>query len=60
MTPDSGPFDPGPEGHDSHLVLENTRGQVSLWPAWRALPPGWTTAFGPAPHDACLRRVERG
>ncbi|MFK0173295.1 MbtH family NRPS accessory protein [Streptomyces sp. NPDC090306] len=56
----AGPFDPGPEGHDTHLVLESPRGAVSLWPAWRAVPPGWTARFGPAPHDACVRRVERG
>lgn len=32
MTPlQSGPFDPGAEGQDTHLVVENARGQSSLW-----------------------------
>ncbi|MFB8775918.1 MbtH family NRPS accessory protein [Streptomyces broussonetiae] len=60
MTGAHGPFDPGPDGLDTHLVLENGLGQLSLWPVWRALPSGWTARFGPAPHEACARRVEAG
>ncbi|MGI5452416.1 MbtH family NRPS accessory protein [Streptomyces sp. CA-249302] len=60
MTAQPGPFDPGPEGADTHLVLENAHGELSLWPSWRAVPSGWTTCFGPAPHPACVRRVEAG
>ncbi|WP_233518475.1 MbtH family NRPS accessory protein [Streptomyces corynorhini] len=59
MTRQPGPFDPGPEGLDTHLVLENDRGRLSLWPAWGAVPAGWRAVFGPAPHPACLRRVAR-
>ncbi|RDG35234.1 MbtH family protein [Streptomyces corynorhini] len=44
---------------DTHLVLENDRGRLSLWPAWGAVPAGWRAVFGPAPHPACLRRVAR-
>lgn len=59
MTPlQSGPFDPGAEGQDTHLVVENARGQSSLWPAWRAVPQGWSALFGPAPHEACAGWVE--
>ncbi|MEU8915148.1 MbtH family NRPS accessory protein [Streptomyces nigrescens] len=57
MTARSAPFDPGPGGHATHLVLENTQGHLSLWPAWRETPEGWTARFGPAPHDACTRLV---
>ncbi|WP_407555199.1 MbtH family NRPS accessory protein [Streptomyces sp. Pv4-95] len=60
MTPWSGPFEPGPEGHDTHLVLENAQEQLSLWPAWQIPPHGWNPRFGPAPHDACVQRVTAG
>ncbi|GHG95009.1 MbtH family NRPS accessory protein [Streptomyces rubradiris] len=57
----AGPFDaPCDEGADSHLVLENADGLRSLWPAWCAVPAGWTARFGPAPHAACLRVAETG
>lgn len=35
-----GPFDPGPEGRATHLVLANDRGQLSLWPVWRQVAGG--------------------
>ncbi|MBD0843987.1 MbtH family NRPS accessory protein [Streptomyces sp. TRM68416] len=56
MTRQSGPFDPG----HRHLVLENSERRLSLWPAWRAVPPGWEVRFGPAPHKECVLRVEVG
>jgi len=56
----SGPFDPGPEGVATHLVLENTDGRLSLWPAWREMPPGWSVRFGPAPHETCVDTLEPG
>lgn len=58
MTAVTGPFDPGPEGRESHLLLENDRGQRSLWPVWRTVPEGWTAGFGPAPFGACVERLE--
>ncbi|WP_351231530.1 MbtH family NRPS accessory protein [Streptomyces sp. NPDC002133] len=58
MSSEAGPFDPGPADKDTHLVLQNAQGQLSLWPAWRAVPPGWRARFGPAPHDACAREVD--
>lgn len=62
MTPQAGPFDPGPgpDGQETHLVVENAQGRLSLWPAWRAVPAGWTARFGPAPHSLCVGRVETG
>ncbi|WP_326701204.1 MbtH family protein [Streptomyces sp. NBC_01754] len=60
MNRDAGPFDPGPEDADTCLVLENAEGRLSLWPVWRAVPPGWTVRFGPAPHAACTGVPEPG
>ncbi|WP_320774141.1 MbtH family NRPS accessory protein [Streptomyces sp. CRN 30] len=52
------PFDAGPDdGRASHLVLVNAGGLRSLWPAWRAVPAGWTALSGPAPHATCLTRL---
>ncbi|WP_019202090.1 MbtH family protein [Tsukamurella sp. 1534] len=39
------------------LVLINHEEQRSLWPAFAEVPPGWRTAFGPAPREACLDRI---
>ncbi|MDQ0792602.1 MbtH family NRPS accessory protein [Streptomyces sp. B1I3] len=49
MNGESGPFDPGAEDDATHLVLENARGQLSLWPVWREVPPGWSARPGPPP-----------
>ncbi|MFW0788963.1 MbtH family protein [Gordonia sp. CPCC 205333] len=40
------------------LVLVNHEGQHSLWPDFAPVPDGWTRAFGPDGHDACLDYVE--
>ncbi|UOZ11901.1 MbtH family protein [Amycolatopsis sp. WQ 127309] len=42
-----------------YLVLTNHENQHSLWPAFAAIPDGWTTAFGPDTRQACLDFVER-
>ncbi|CAM5312736.1 amino acid adenylation domain-containing protein [Streptomyces atroolivaceus] len=55
-----GPFDPGPEGRATHLVLENAIGRLSLWPVWREVPEGWSVRFGPAPHEVCAATLEPG
>ncbi|MFJ6852231.1 MbtH family NRPS accessory protein [Streptomyces sp. NPDC091271] len=60
MSTASGPFDPGPEGRATHLVLENAAGQLSLWPVWREVPAGWSVRFGPAPHTACAAALVPG
>ncbi|MFD9721160.1 MbtH family protein [Streptomyces sp. NPDC059076] len=45
-----------PDG--SFLVLVNTEGQHSLWPASTDVPPGWSVAFGQAGRQECLDYVE--
>jgi MbtH protein len=52
----SNPFD-DPEGQ--FRVLVNLEGQHSLWPAFAAVPAGWTIVFGPDAKDAALAYVER-
>jgi MbtH protein len=39
------------------LVLVNDRGDRSLWPEWREVPPGWSVLFGPAPREECEGRL---
>lgn len=51
---DLGPF----ERATPYLVLENARGERSLWPGWRDVPAGWTLRFGPAGRDACAGWLE--
>ncbi|MEU8802027.1 MbtH family protein [Spirillospora sp. NPDC048819] len=48
------PFD---DADGTFLVLVNDEGQHSLWPAFADVPPGWTTAFGPAPRPDCLGHI---
>ncbi|TIS74786.1 MAG: MbtH family protein [Mesorhizobium sp.] len=39
-------------------VLVNAEGQHSLWPAFVAIPDGWSSAFGPDTRQTCLDYVE--
>lgn len=39
------------------LVLVNEEGQHSLWPAFAAVPAGWTQRFGPQKKAACVDYV---
>jgi uncharacterized protein YbdZ (MbtH family) len=60
--PAPGPFDPPAAAHaeaPTHLVLENTRTERSLWPAHTAAPDGWHAAHGPAPYEECTAHLER-
>lgn len=50
------PFD---DPQTQHRVVVNAEDQHALWPAFREVPAGWDTAFGPAEQDACLEYVER-
>jgi MbtH protein len=43
-------------GH--YLVLVNDEGQYSLWPAFRALPPGWAATAQSGARQACLEWIE--
>lgn len=49
------PFD---DADATFLVLTNTEGQYSLWPAFAEIPAGWTTVFGEAGHAACVDYIE--
>ena len=49
------PFD-DPDG--SFLVLVNEENQHSLWPAFAAVPDGWTVVFGEQGRQECLDYIE--
>jgi MbtH protein len=40
------------------LVLVNGEGQYSLWPAFRALPPGWESTGQSGARQGCLEWIE--
>ncbi|WP_377273151.1 MbtH family protein [Peterkaempfera sp. SMS 1(5)a] len=42
-----------------YLVLVNEEGQHSLWPAYIAVPAGWTVALAAAPRSECLAHIEK-
>jgi MbtH protein len=48
------PFD-DPAGR--YLVLAGATGSVCLWPAWAAVPAGWSVQHGPDDRAACLERI---
>ncbi|GAA3045984.1 MbtH family protein [Kitasatospora sp. NPDC006786] len=50
------PFD---DPDASYLVLVNTLGQYSLWPAFARTPAGWRIAHGPGARDECLEYIDR-
>ncbi|MGW0880273.1 MbtH family protein [Streptomyces sp. NPDC002671] len=41
------------------LVLVNSEGQYSLWPAFSAVPAGWSVAYGEAGREECMEYIER-
>jgi MbtH protein len=50
---------PFEDQNGTFLVLVNDEGQHSLWPAFVAVPTGWTVAFGKGTRQSCLDYVER-
>jgi len=40
-----------------HLVLVNDENQHSLWPAFSAVPAGWSVVHGPETRQKCLEYV---
>lgn len=46
-----------PDG--SYLVLVNSEGQYSLWPAAIEVPDGWRREHGPAGRQECLHLIEQ-
>ena len=53
--PVANPFD---DEDGTFLVLVNSEGQHSLWPARFDLPAGWTQVFGPGGRPAALAYIE--
>ena len=45
------PFE-DPDG--TYLVLVNSEGQFSLWPAFIEVPPGWNITLGQNTRQQCL------
>jgi MbtH protein len=43
---------------DYHVV-RNDEDQYSIWPAGRALPPGWTEEGTVGDRETCLDRIEQ-
>ncbi|MGV9675304.1 MbtH family NRPS accessory protein [Nocardia sp. NPDC003482] len=39
-------------------VLIDADGRPTVWPAFAAVPGGWTVAHGPAPRTDCLDYAE--
>lgn len=40
------------------LVLDNSHGQTSLWPAFLKVPPGWSVVSGIASMEQCRAFIE--
>ncbi|WP_175408073.1 MbtH family protein [Streptomyces sp. TRM64462] len=51
----SNPFD---DQDGFFLVLVNSEGQYSIWPAFVAVPDGWTVAMEAGTRDAAVAFVE--
>ncbi|GAB2610857.1 MbtH family protein [Streptomyces capparidis] len=49
------PFD---DDRTACLVLVNAEGEHSLWPAFAAVPEGWTVARPAAPRDEALAWID--
>jgi MbtH protein len=43
---------------EEYLVLVNAEGQYSLWPAFRAVPQGWTVTGPAGPRERCLDWIQ--
>ncbi|WP_086561123.1 MbtH family protein [Streptomyces africanus] len=48
------PFD---DQDGTFLVVVNDEGQYSLWPAFAAVPDGWTVSLGENTREAALAHV---
>jgi len=50
------PFD---DENGTFSVLVNEEGQHSLWPAFAAVPGGWTVTLADTDRATCLAHIER-
>jgi len=50
------PFD---DQDGTFLVLVNNEDQHSLWPAFAAVPEGWTVTLEATDRQSCLDHIER-
>lgn len=44
--------------NEEYIVLVNHEGQYSLWPAFKAIPKGWTSVGPQGKREVCLGWVE--
>jgi MbtH protein len=49
------PFD---DNDGSFMVLVNEEEQYSLWPAFAAVPVGWTIVLGETSRDECMQFIK--
>ena len=47
------------EQEPAYAVVVNDEEQYSIWPAGRALPPGWNGVGVEGPKEACLNHIEQ-
>lgn len=52
---------PNPFENDEleYLVLQNDEGQYSLWPAFRAVPEGWSVVGPKGSRAECVQYIEQ-
>ncbi|MGF1426921.1 MbtH family protein [Kitasatospora sp. LaBMicrA B282] len=51
--------DPFNDPTGRYRVLVNEAGDFSLWPAFAAVPAGWTVALEPASRTECIDHINR-
>ena len=47
------------QGRQTYKVVVNHEEQYSIWPADRALPPGWSDTGAGGTRDDCLAHIAR-
>lgn len=48
---------PFEQADGSFLVLRNDEGQYSLWPAFAAVPEGWSRVLGPVSREESIEYI---
>nr|AHB38511.1 EpnJ [Streptomyces hygroscopicus] len=46
-------------GSANHSLVENTEGDLSVWPVTRPVPPGWRPTGHQGSHASCLAEADR-